>query len=109
MRVQFALPALILVTIVGQSLAPIAKAQTRSNASMFNMEAVTCRELMLAGSDNRALMMSLFHGFFNGKKNETTIDADRLAKITDEIENTCVDNPKRTVMSVFQEYRGRSR
>ncbi|MEG3439353.1 HdeA/HdeB family chaperone [Pannus brasiliensis CCIBt3594] len=109
MRIQFALPALILVTIASQSLAPIAKAETRSNPSMFNMEAVTCRELLLASSENRALMMSLFHGFFNGKKNETMFDVDRLAQLTDQIENVCADNPKRTLISVFQEYRGRSR
>jgi acid stress chaperone HdeB len=97
------------VTVFGQSLALTAKAETQSNVSTFNMETVTCKELMLAGSDDRELMMSLFHGFFNGKKNETLIDADRLAKITDEIENYCADNPKKTLISVFEEYRGSSR
>ena len=74
-----------------------------------NMATVTCRELLLAGSENRALMMSLFHGFFNGKKNETVLDTDKLAKITDEIENSCADNPKKTLISVFEQYRGNSR
>jgi hypothetical protein len=109
MGIKSALSALVLVTVVGQSLALTAKAEAQSNASMFNMETVTCKELMLAGSENRALMMSLFHGFFNGKKNETLLDTERLAKITDEIENYCADNPQKTLMSVFEKYRRSSR
>lgn len=109
MRIKSVLSALVLVTVVGQSLALTAKAETQSNALMFNMETVTCKELMLAGSDNRELMMSLFHGFFSGKKNETLLDTERLAKITDEIEDYCAENPKKTLMSVFEEYRGSSR
>lgn len=109
MRIKSALSALVLVTIIGQSLALTAKAESKSNGAMFNMETFTCKDLMLASSDDRQLMMSLFHGFFNGKNNETLLNVDQLAKITDQIENYCADNPKKPLMSVFKEYRSGSR
>lgn len=109
MCIKYVLPTLALVAIVGQTATMTANGQTQSNASMFNLGTVTCKDLMLSESEDKRLTISLFHGFFNGRKNETRIDANQLAQVTDEIENYCVDNPKSTLMSAFQKYRGESK
>jgi hypothetical protein len=104
MQLKSFLSLLALTTIFSQGLVLSTKVQAQSSDSLFNMETFTCRELMLASSEDRALIISLFHGFFNGKNNQTAMDVVKTAKITDEIENHCVDNSQKTLMSVFQEY-----
>lgn len=106
MRIKSVLSALVWVTVVGQSLAMNVLAQTSSNAPTFDMNAVTCKDLMLSNSENQELMMSLFQGFFSGQKNETLLDIDQLAKVTDEVKNYCLENPNETLISAFQKYRG---
>lgn len=108
MRIKSVLSALVWVTVVGQHLPMNVSAQTPtpSNAPTFDMKAVTCKELMLSNSENQELMMSLFQGFFNGQKNETLLNINQLAKVTDEIKNYCLENPNQTLMSAFEKYRG---
>jgi hypothetical protein len=101
MRFKYVISVLALATICGQSVVIANKAEAQST---FNLETLTCKELMLSDSDDRNMIMSLFHGFFQGKNNQTVMDTAKAAKITDEILNKCADNSQTTVMSVFEEY-----
>jgi hypothetical protein len=106
MKNLFTLSALVAATVLSAGLAVSVKAESNANTSLFDMKTVSCKELMLAGSDDRDLMMSLFHGFMNGRKNETQLDPNQLSKVTDEIQNYCVNNPNTNLLEVFEKYRG---
>ena len=45
------------------------------------------------------------HGYINGKKGELVVDAPALANVTEQVINTCIDNPDRSVLSVMEEAR----
>ncbi|MGA1622886.1 MAG: HdeA/HdeB family chaperone [Synechocystis sp.] len=105
MKKRFVLSALAIANLMSVSAVAEANAETTKDAEMFDMKAVSCRELMLAGTDNRGLMMSLFHGFISGQKNETTFNPDTLATVTDDIQNYCIDNPNAELLDVFKKYR----
>ncbi|MGK7931544.1 MAG: HdeA/HdeB family chaperone [Microcystaceae cyanobacterium] len=106
MQIKSFLSALVWVTVMGQSLAMTAQAQSSSNVSTFDMKAITCKDLMLSNSENQELMMSLFQGFFSGRSNETLLDIEELATVTDQVRNYCLNNPNKTLMSAFEQYRG---
>lgn len=105
MKTLVALSALAIANLIGASVITGVKAQTANTTSAFDLKDISCRELMLSDSENRELMMSLFHGFMNGRKNETQLDPNQLAKATDDIQNYCVDNPKAALLEVFEKYR----
>ena len=105
MKTLVSLSALAIANFMGVIVITDVNAQTANNTSTFDMKDISCKELMLSSSENRELIMSLFHGFINGKKNETRLDPNQLAKVTDDIQNYCVDNPQAALLEVFEKYR----
>jgi hypothetical protein len=101
MRFKSVISVLALTTIFGQGLMVANKVEAQS---MFDLNALTCKELLLSDSEDRTAILSLFHGFFNGKNNQTVMDTAKAAMMTDKILSHCADNSQKTVMSVFEEY-----
>jgi hypothetical protein len=101
MRFKSLMSVLALATIFGQGLVISNQAKAES---MFDMGTLTCKDLMLSDYEDRTAILSLFHGFFLGKSDQTMMDPAKAGKVTDKILNYCADNSDKTVMSVFEEY-----
>ena len=70
-----------------------------------SLDATTCREILQYSGENRANTLIFMHGYINGKKGEIMIDAPALANATEQVINTCIDNPDRSLLSVMEEAR----
>ncbi len=72
---------------------------------VISLEDTTCREILQSSGDNRTNSLIFMHGYINGKKGEPVIDAPALASVTEQVINTCIDNPDKGVLSVMEEAR----
>ena len=70
-----------------------------------SLDATTCREILQSSGENRTNSLIFMHGYISGKKGELVIDAPALANVTEQVINTCIDNPDRNVLSVMEEVR----
>ena len=70
-----------------------------------SLDATTCREILQSSGENRTNSLIFMHGYINGKKGELVVDAPALADITQQVINTCIDNPERSVLRVMEEAR----
>ena len=99
----------LLSTIAVASISFPAKTQeTQSDVEsedIVSLEATTCREILQYSGENRANSLIFMHGYINGKKGEIMIDAPALANATEQVINTCIDNPDRSLLSVMEEAR----
>lgn len=100
---------LLLSTIAVASFSTSARTQeTETNVEsedVASLDATTCREILLSSGDNRSNSLIFMHGYINGKKGELVVDAPALADITQQVINTCIDNPDRSVLEVMEEAR----
>ncbi|KST69307.1 HdeA/HdeB family chaperone [Mastigocoleus testarum] len=83
-------------------------AQSSPNANeddSVDLKALTCRQLLLTDGEERSNLMIFMHGFMSGKKNNLTIDAPALTKVTDKIVNSCIDSPNSKLLGVFEKNR----
>lgn len=96
---------LLLSAIAVTSISFPAKTQETESEDVVSLDATTCRELLQFGGENRANSLIFMHGYINGKKGEVMIDAPALANATEQVINTCIDNPDRSVLSVMEEVR----
>ena len=98
---------LVFGAIAVSTFNPMLKAQADSHESeeVTDMASVTCRDLLLTDGDDREQALTFFHGYINGKKGVTTIDSQALSAATDQILETCIDNPSKLVLSAFEEHR----
>lgn len=84
------------------------RAQSAPNtdeSDVVDLQTLTCRELLKSEGDNRANLVIFMHGFINGQKGITTIDAPTLASATNTIVDTCIDNPDSQLLGVFEQNR----
>lgn len=70
-----------------------------------SLDATTCREILQSSGENRTNSLIFMHGYINGTKGELVIDAPALPSVTEEVINTCIDNPDLSVLSVMEEAR----
>lgn len=81
-------------------------AQTETQpASPINLEAITCRDLLQMDGEEEENTIIFMHGYLTGKRGEMMIDAGKLSAATDAVRNTCIDEPDRALMGVFEEHR----
>lgn len=85
---------------------PAKTQETQSDSEdIVSLDATTCREILQYSGENRANSLIFMHGYINGKKGEIMIDAPALANATEQVINTCIDNPDRSLLSVMEEVR----
>ena len=89
---------------VGGVLSATAQAQS-SDEDVFDLKTMTCRDMLRTDGEERGYLMILMHGYINGQNGDTIINAPLLAEATDNIVNSCIDNPDEQLFSVFEEYR----
>ena len=73
-----------------------------SSEDIVDLQTMTCREILKSEGEDRANTLIFMHGYINGKKGQTTINAPVLADVTNQIFDTCIDNPEQTLLSVFE-------
>ena len=70
-----------------------------------DLATVDCRTLLQMPEDEREYTMILYHGYITGRNNETTVDGNVLAEVTDQVIDYCIDNPDNTLLSGFEQFR----
>lgn len=101
---------LLFGAIATASLSTPAWTQTEAEAEeasedLIELQTMTCREMLKSEYKDRSNTLVFMHGYISGKKGETTVDAPALAEVTDRVLDTCIDNPERALLSVFEESR----
>ncbi len=76
-----------------------------ANEDVIDLQGVTCREILKSEGEDRTNTLIFMHGYISGQKGETTINAPVLADVTNQILDTCIDNPEQTLLSVFEDNR----
>ena len=82
-----------------------AQSSDASEDDSIDLQALTCTEFLQTSGEERANILIFMHGFMNGKKGDTTINAPALAEATDKIIDTCIDNSNEKLASVFEKNR----
>lgn len=72
--------------------------------SPINLEAITCRDLLLMDGEEEENTILFMHGYMSGEREETMIDIGKLIAVTDQVKNTCIDEPSNELMQVFEQY-----
>lgn len=62
----------------------------------------TCKDVMRLSGQDRDVALALAHGYVLGKKGTTKYEIDRLAQITDNFVDHCLDNPKDNALAAFE-------
>ena len=81
-----------------------AQAQS-ADEDMFDLKDVTCRDLLKAYGEDQEDLLILVHGYVSGQMSDSIIDGPMLAEATDNIMDTCINNPDSQLLSVFETYR----
>ena len=76
-----------------------------SSEDLVDLQTMTCREILKSEGEDRANTLIFMHGYINGTKGETTVNPPILADVTNQILDTCIDNPDRELLSVFEDNR----
>lgn len=80
-------------------------ATDEQSEDVIELQTITCREMLKSEYEERADTLIYMHGYLSGKKGQTTINAPVLADVTNRVLDTCINNPERTLLSVFEESR----
>ncbi|ACK64912.1 hypothetical protein PCC8801_0830 [Rippkaea orientalis PCC 8801] len=104
-RIKALLSILVLTTVISGVGTSSSQAQENSGEMTVNLMEVTCRELFKASAEDKDLILVFYHGLVTAKKNQMVIDRTQLEQATDKITDYCIDNPKATLMTVFEKYR----
>jgi hypothetical protein len=62
----------------------------------------TCKDVMRLSGQDRDVALALAHGYVLGKKGTTKFEIDKLAQITDQFIDYCLDNPKENALTAFE-------
>ncbi len=100
----FLLSAIAVASISFPARTQEAETEVQSE-DVASLDATTCREILQSSGENRTNSLIFMHGYINGKKGELVVDAPALANVTEQVINTCIDNPDRSVLSVMEEVR----
>jgi hypothetical protein len=68
----------------------------------YQVDQVTCREMLMMGGASRDFTMAFMHGFMSGKKSELLFQVTPLTEATAKVMETCIDNPDDMLLAVFK-------
>lgn len=94
----------VLATLALQSGAALAQpaAPAPRDAGIDQLE---CRTLLRLGGDERAYTLLYYHGFVSGRMNQTSLDPQVMAEVTDRVVDHCIDHPGDKLLPVFEKQR----
>ena len=104
-RIKSRFFSLIAVAVMG--LQPmLSEADTAKPAPRdAGIDQLDCRTLLRLGGDERDYTLLYFHGFVSGKNNQTRLEVQDMAMVTDQVVEHCIDHPKENLLPVFEKYR----
>jgi hypothetical protein len=104
-RIKIRFFSLIAVAVLG--LQPmLSQADTPKPAPKdAGIDQLDCRTLLRLGGDERDYTLLYFHGFVSGKNNQTRLEVQDMAMVTDQVVEYCIDHPKENLLPVFEKYR----
>jgi len=70
--------------------------------TQVNMAKITCGELLNSYVEEVAVVGVWMSGFYNGKRNNTTINIKTLKSNSERVTDFCSKNPKLTVMKAIE-------
>jgi hypothetical protein len=69
------------------------------------IDQLECRTLLRLGGDERAFTLLYYHGFVSGRMNQTSLDPEVMAGVTDRVVDHCIDHPGDKLLPVFEKQR----
>lgn len=76
-----------------------------AEADVISIDSLSCADLLRADGDARSDLLVFMHGYVSGKRGEMSIDGPQLADVTDAIIEACIDSPKHSLLSMFEDQR----
>ena len=63
---------------------------------------LSCKDIMRLSGEDRDIALAFAHGYRLGKMNTTKYEIDKLAAITDQFIEHCLDNPNDKALATFE-------
>ncbi|TVQ45819.1 MAG: hypothetical protein EA365_07100 [Gloeocapsa sp. DLM2.Bin57] len=70
----------------------------------IDIETMDCRTMLQMGGDDRESVIIFYHGYITAHNNATTINVLNLGQLTDQVINSCIDNPDETILNTFKQH-----
>lgn len=70
----------------------------------INIETIDCKTLLQMDGDDRESTLMFYHGFITAQNNATMINVLKLGELTDQVINSCIDNPDETILNTFEQH-----
>lgn len=67
----------------------------------FDINEITCRDLLLAPSEEEPNILIYFHGYVSGLREDASIDVDTFGAISEQVVEACVDDSAAKLLDVF--------
>jgi len=93
----------IITTILALSGSSVVGAQQLEEE--VDLTEISCRNFLTMDGDERDSTVVFYHGFINGKNNQTAFKISELGGITDQVVQECIDNPDAILLDVFVKYK----
>lgn len=86
---------------LGAGVAFQAKAQQEETQTV-DVEAMTCKEVMILSGMDRETTISYIHGYVAGKHGHASVDLDALTVATEAFVNNCLDSPTAKAVATLE-------
>ena len=92
--------------LLASSLTLISGAQAADapTPQITKMNSFLCKDIMRMPSDDRAIALAVLHGYQLGKKGTAEYDSGKLAKISDDFIEYCLDHPSDKALDAFAKF-----
>ncbi|MEM6903901.1 MAG: HdeA/HdeB family chaperone [Pseudomonadota bacterium] len=94
--------ALALLGLSGLGLPGAAIAQ--DDETTIDISETTCQMFLEVDGDEAHDILIFHHGYLLGMRGETIIDVEELGEMSDEITDTCTDNPDLLLLELFNSF-----
>ena len=81
---------------------PSAYAAEPSSSTPSDLRSSACKDVMRLSGVDRDIALAFVHGYVLGKKGTTRYDVDKLAAVTDQFLDYCLDHPSENALQSFE-------
>ncbi len=82
---------------------PSLSVYSQEDASVIDIAALDCRELLKLNDSDKEATLSYYHGYVSGKNNQLSVDVIELGEISDQVIDSCIDNPNEPLLTLFEQ------
>jgi len=84
------------------ALAALVSSVSAQDADVIDLGALTCRDYLSMGGEERDNTALFLQGYFTGKAAMTEIVVSVLSDASDKVTSSCIDDPAASLLSVFE-------